>query len=353
MDIDKKAVGMRIAEIRRDKGLTLEEFGKLVDNAGKSIVSKWEKGSTLPNNKRIKIISEIGDITIDDLLYGNMENFIFNNLENFFPDGEKFLPSIIPALEIRKLAHELEQNNIKISNIEEVKKTINSKIPQWKVDFQKEVNNYLKLISNHKDLKKQVYEIIQSETSSLEKLSLVDEVFEHAKHFSFEDKMKLFRSIQDIVSVLETLINNEFRYTDTFAFPIEEEAFIKTVGNLNVNLENMKQKQHLYYKIKNSPFPSKENHFEILVRVNNNNKCDLLTKNCDLLIHYFPEFKQDFLNKYFKETHISIVYKDDLYFGFLDSNLTFKTTISSEIFEINLKDNFKSCYILPTSAIFY
>ncbi|MEH6892135.1 helix-turn-helix transcriptional regulator, partial [Bacillus sp. JJ864] len=40
---------MRIAEIRRDKGLTLEEFGKLVDNAGKSIVSKWEKGSTIPN----------------------------------------------------------------------------------------------------------------------------------------------------------------------------------------------------------------------------------------------------------------------------------------------------------------
>ncbi|MDZ4411716.1 helix-turn-helix domain-containing protein [Bacillus cereus] len=353
MDVDKKAVGMRIAEIRRDKGLTLEDFGKLVDNAGKSIVSKWEKGSTIPNNKRIKIISEIGDITIDDLLYGSMENFIFNNLEKFFPEGEEFIPSIVPAREIRVLAHELGENNIRISNIEEIKKAINSKIPQWKVDFQKEVNNYLKLISNHKDLKKQVYEVIQSEKSSIKNLNLIDDVFENAKHFSFEDKVKLFPAIQDIVSVLEALVNNEFHYTDTFAFPIEEEAFIKNVGNLNVNSENMKPKQHLYYKMKNSPFPSKEDHFEILVRVNSTNKCDLLTTNCDLLLHYFPEFKQDFLNKYFKETHISIVHKDDLYFGFLDSTLTFKTTMNSEVFEINLKDNFKSCYILPTSAIFY
>lgn len=44
MEINKEAVGIRIKQIRLEKGLTLEEFGKLVDNASKSIVSKWERG---------------------------------------------------------------------------------------------------------------------------------------------------------------------------------------------------------------------------------------------------------------------------------------------------------------------
>lgn len=353
MNVDKKAVGIRIGEIRRNKGLTLEEFGKLVDNAGKSVVSKWEKGITIPNNKRIKIISEIGDITIDDLLYGNMNFFIFENLEKFVPEGEELFSSYIPIQKIKELAHELEQNNIKISDIEEIKKTIKNKIPQWKVEFQKKVNGYLNLISNHKNLKKQTYELLQAEISSFEKLNFLDVIFEKAEHFSFEEKVKYFSAIQDIASTLEMLINDEFYYMDTFAFLIKEEALIKNVRNLNVNLEVMNRQQHLYYKIKKSPFPLKEEHFEILVHVNGSNKCDLLMKNSTLLLHYFPEFKQDFLDKYFKETNISIVYKDNLYLGFLDSTLTFKTTINSEIFEINLKDNFTSCYILPISAIFY
>lgn len=44
IEINKEAVGIRIKQIRLEKGLTLEEFGKLVDNASKSIVSKWERG---------------------------------------------------------------------------------------------------------------------------------------------------------------------------------------------------------------------------------------------------------------------------------------------------------------------
>ena len=71
-DIDKKAVGRRIEQIRMNKGYTLEAFGKLF-NVSKSNVLKWEKGDYLPNKDRLYNISKIAGITVKELLYGNIE----------------------------------------------------------------------------------------------------------------------------------------------------------------------------------------------------------------------------------------------------------------------------------------
>ena len=72
--IDKKAVGKRIFNIRNSLNLTLEQFGKL-DNlkASKSIVLRWENGTSLPNRSRLEIIAKIGNMTVNELLYGNSE----------------------------------------------------------------------------------------------------------------------------------------------------------------------------------------------------------------------------------------------------------------------------------------
>lgn len=80
INIDKKAVGQRIKNIRLNKGMTLEEFGKLF-NADKSIVYYWEKGKTTPNKERIKTISKIGNISINELLYGSITEIIENNID--------------------------------------------------------------------------------------------------------------------------------------------------------------------------------------------------------------------------------------------------------------------------------
>ena len=69
MKIDKKMVGLRIRHIRVSKGYTLEAFGKLF-NAKKSNVQSWEIGKYLPNKKRLNLISEYSNITVDELLYG-------------------------------------------------------------------------------------------------------------------------------------------------------------------------------------------------------------------------------------------------------------------------------------------
>ena len=74
-NIDKKAVGRRIREIRISKACTLEKFGNIL-KAGKSNVRKWEIGFTLPNKERQKKIAKMGKITVNELLYGNTKKDI-------------------------------------------------------------------------------------------------------------------------------------------------------------------------------------------------------------------------------------------------------------------------------------
>lgn len=77
MKIDKNALGERIKSIRKQSGKTLQSFGQTIDNADKSLVSRWEKGLTIPSNPRLKLIAEAGGISVDELLYGNLESFVY------------------------------------------------------------------------------------------------------------------------------------------------------------------------------------------------------------------------------------------------------------------------------------
>ena len=88
MKPNKKLVGKRIQAIRLGKGLTLEQFGELIGASkssisewesgkhlppAKSIISRWEKGVMLPNFSRLERVAELGNITVNELLYGNNE----------------------------------------------------------------------------------------------------------------------------------------------------------------------------------------------------------------------------------------------------------------------------------------
>lgn len=79
MKLDRKAIGIRIKSIRQSRGMTLEEFGRLFE-ASKGNVLTWEKGISAPSNARLKKIADLGNITVEELLYGNKQT----NLLNFF-----------------------------------------------------------------------------------------------------------------------------------------------------------------------------------------------------------------------------------------------------------------------------
>ena len=70
-----KVVGEKIRSIRLEYGDNKREFGERFNpKASGSNVSKWEKGKNIPNNKRLKEIAELGNITVDELLRTNVKS---------------------------------------------------------------------------------------------------------------------------------------------------------------------------------------------------------------------------------------------------------------------------------------
>lgn len=67
--INKPRVGVRIKDIRMEKGMTTKEFGALF-GASDSNVTSWEHGRNLPNKERLKQIADLAGITVQKLLEG-------------------------------------------------------------------------------------------------------------------------------------------------------------------------------------------------------------------------------------------------------------------------------------------
>lgn len=69
--IDKIAMGRRIQEIRKNRGETLEKFGKnFTRPAGKNVVNRWEKGANIPDIERLMNVAYLGKVTVPYILYG-------------------------------------------------------------------------------------------------------------------------------------------------------------------------------------------------------------------------------------------------------------------------------------------
>lgn len=76
MYIDKKKVGERILRIRKNYGYSMKEFGEAVGHAPKGSVNSWEKGVNLPNEDRLKQIASMGNISVNELLYGSFKEYV-------------------------------------------------------------------------------------------------------------------------------------------------------------------------------------------------------------------------------------------------------------------------------------
>lgn len=78
MQVDKKKVGQKIKSLRLNKGMTQEEFGKLF-GATRGNVATWERGVSLPNNERLKLIADLSSMTVNELLHNAAEAVIQNS----------------------------------------------------------------------------------------------------------------------------------------------------------------------------------------------------------------------------------------------------------------------------------
>ena len=87
INIDKHSVGLRIKNIRLKLTDTLEQFGKRF-NADKSNILRWEQGKTLPNKQRLSFIAKLGGLTLNQLLYGSINEFLENNIEELVKESD-------------------------------------------------------------------------------------------------------------------------------------------------------------------------------------------------------------------------------------------------------------------------
>ena len=82
MQVDKKMVGERIHQIRQQNGYSMEQFGKQIGDAPRGSVNSWEKGVNLPNKERLEMIAIMGNITVNQLLYGSFSEYVRDLIYN-------------------------------------------------------------------------------------------------------------------------------------------------------------------------------------------------------------------------------------------------------------------------------
>lgn len=71
--MDLIQTGKFIAELRKEKGLTQEQFGEKIGVTNKT-VSRWETGTYLPPADILLTMSELFDVSINELLSGQKLN---------------------------------------------------------------------------------------------------------------------------------------------------------------------------------------------------------------------------------------------------------------------------------------
>lgn len=234
--IDKQQVGFRIKEIRISKGYTLESFGKIF-SATKSNAQKWETGFTLPNKERLANISEMAGITVNELLYGSIDEFLENNFSNLILDYKYPYPlSFDFNIYLKKYKLEVSET-IDINSIDEVIRV-----------FYKILDDYIKhvicldylslqvLLNDDTEEIKDNLNIIIKETKNI--LNSVVSKNENTKEIIDEFELKLKNSnIIDYFSKLQIDENNMSQESIKY-FPIVKELLLYFKNSNNIMIKN-------------------------------------------------------------------------------------------------------------------
>lgn len=115
-ELDKNRIGERIKNIRKSRGENQTEFAKII-NGTLPAVSNWETGRNIPNNERLKAIADLGDISVNELLYGDLKQYIYNVLHEELLEVGRLYHKIIEYLkltdeEIEKITDPNDRNDV-------------------------------------------------------------------------------------------------------------------------------------------------------------------------------------------------------------------------------------------------
>ena len=75
--MDQIRIGEFLKELRKEKGITQEEFAEKLNVSGRSI-SRWETGSSMPDISLLVQISEFFDVSIPEIINGERKSESMN-----------------------------------------------------------------------------------------------------------------------------------------------------------------------------------------------------------------------------------------------------------------------------------
>jgi len=75
--VDQKKIGSFLKELRKEKGITQEEFAEKLNVSGRS-VSRWETGSNMPDISLLVEIAEFFDVSIPEIINGERKSESMN-----------------------------------------------------------------------------------------------------------------------------------------------------------------------------------------------------------------------------------------------------------------------------------
>lgn len=130
MHIDNKEVGARIQNIRKSLGLSLEEFGRRIDNTSRSLVSRWERGVNLPNNKRLAMIAELADMPVDELLYGSFPVFCRQILDELIEQNHYVVSQRDVMFILSNAGNKIQAENLSYEHAERIKEILEESIEE-------------------------------------------------------------------------------------------------------------------------------------------------------------------------------------------------------------------------------
>lgn len=79
--LNLKETGNRIHTLRVNSGYTVEEIAGYMGFAGPQAVYKWEWGKSLPTVDNLFALSKLFGVTIENILVGNDEFFLFYGIK--------------------------------------------------------------------------------------------------------------------------------------------------------------------------------------------------------------------------------------------------------------------------------
>lgn len=231
--MNNQAIGNRIKSIRKNLGLTTEKFANYFDPpASKGTISKWENGHYLPNNERLKIIASLGNISVDELLYGTVDEKAKSVLFKEIEEHNKLFDQIIEYLSMSSELGEV-LNGLLVDHdgsFMEPNKAM-SELNYIKIEMAKD------FIENH--LQNIIKKIKSSSPSNVSLVELDQEIINGAISYVWELTLSQSYSIEgyyrQLINSLENITPSAMGFNDL-------DFIIKTHKNQGMNDKEAKSK---------------------------------------------------------------------------------------------------------------